>query len=162
MPGSEGRVSMAVLVVNGEDTGLIHRSVLDRVASIGSRLGCRAAATLASLPASFDGTSLRRLRGDLEQVIAFADAARQTGWTLGGLAAAPADRAVPVLSTAQGMVWVHPARGFELHETAGARRVTELAGWHGTARRAALTSLTAPLVEAVARARTLEVRTPAG
>jgi hypothetical protein len=153
---------MAVLVVNGQDIGLIHRSVLDRVASIAARLERQNAVTLASLPASFDGTSLRRLRGDLDQVIAFADAARQTGWTLGSLAAAPADKAVPVLSTAHGMVWVHPARGFELHGKAGARRVTELAGWQGTARRAALTSLAAPLVEAVARARTLQVRAPAG
>jgi hypothetical protein len=157
MSGAVGPVSMAVFTVDGEDVGQVHRSVLDRVAEIAGRLGCRDAIALGSLPASFRGADLARLRRDLEQILAFADAAQRTGWVLGELAVAPGEQPVPVLDTPQGRLWAHPDRGFELHGTVGSQRVTELAEMPGTARRTALTCLIAPLVEAAARARLLEV-----
>lgn len=148
---------MALLTVDGEPAGRIHRSVLDRVAEIAGRLGCRGAAALGGSPVSFDRAAMARLRCDLEQVAAFADAARSTGWVLGDIAVAPGERPVPVLDTPQGGLWADAVRGFELHGPAGVRRVTELAEPPCTAQRTALRRLIAPLLEAAA-GRTLEVR----
>lgn len=148
---------MAVLTVNGRDTGLLHRSVLDRVAEVATRLGCANAASLGSLPVTFDGAAAGRLRRELDEVIAFADAARLSGWALGELAVAPGDRAVPVLDMPEGRLWAHPRHGFELRGEGGVRRVTELPSLEGEARRVALTSLVGPLAEAVARGGELNV-----
>lgn len=152
------RLYTAKMVADGAEAGLIHRSVLDRVTEIGGRLGCRATAALGALPASLTGQALRRLRRDLDELIAFADAVRYSGWVLGDLAAAPGDEPVPVLDTAAGRLWVSPVHGFELHESGGVRRITELAGTPGTAERAGLPLLLTPLAEVTARARLLEVR----
>ncbi|XVQ11458.1 hypothetical protein ACQP1W_02440 [Spirillospora sp. CA-255316] len=158
MARSQGRAAMVAVTVDGRDAGLVHRSVLDRVAEIAARLGCRGAVALGRPPAAFDGAAVPRLRRDLDQVIAFADASRRTGWELGGIAVAPGEEPVPVLDTPEGTLWAHPLRGFELRGPEGARRVTELAEPPGTARRAPLARLIAPLAEAAARARVLEVR----
>ncbi|GAA4096720.1 MULTISPECIES: hypothetical protein [Actinomadura] len=157
MTRSQDRPNMVLLTVNGRDMGLIHRSVLDRVAEIADRLGCRGAMALGGPPASFAGADVARLRRDLDQVIAFADAARRTGWTLGDIAVAPGEQPEPVLDTPQGRLWAHPVRGFELHGADGVRRVTELAEPRGTARRTPLARLITPLAEAAARAQVLEV-----
>ncbi|MEV3922884.1 hypothetical protein [Actinomadura coerulea] len=157
MADSQGRADVVLLTVDGEQVGHVHRSVLDRVAEIAGRLGCRDAVALACPPVTFDGSRMPRLRRDLEQVIAYAEAARQTGWTLGDIAVAPGDQAVPVMDTAQGRVWAHPVRGFELHGEDGVCRVTELAEMPGTPQRTPLAHLIAPLVEAAARARVLEI-----
>ncbi|MFF5259904.1 hypothetical protein ACFY4C_13230 [Actinomadura viridis] len=153
---SQRRVCTVVLSVDGADAEVLHRSVLDEVAAIARRLGCRSAAELGGLPAAFTGDRVARLRRDLDEVIAFATAAQRTGWVLGDLAAAPRDHPVPVLDTPQGRLWAHPLHGFELHRDGRAQRVTELAGVPGTARRTALPVLIAPLVRAVARARLVE------
>ncbi|MFC5747737.1 hypothetical protein [Actinomadura rugatobispora] len=159
MGRAQGRAAMVRLTVDGRDAGLVHRSVLERVAEIAGRLGCRAAVALGLPPVSYDGAGLARLRRDLDQVIAFADASRRTGWELGDLAVAPGERPVPVLDTPQGVLWADALRGFELRGTGGAaRRVTELAEPPGTARRTPLTRLIEPLAEAAGRARVLEVR----
>ncbi|WP_433467296.1 hypothetical protein [Spirillospora sp. CA-128828] len=157
MADSQGRVNVVLLTVDGADVGLVHRSVLERVGEIAGRLGCRSAVALGSPPVSFAGSCLPRLRRDLEQIIAFSDAARRTGWVLGEIAVAPGDRAMPVMDTEQGKLWVHPVRGFELHGETGVRRVTELADVPGTPKRTSLGRLIAPLAEAAARARVLEV-----
>ncbi|WP_141578184.1 hypothetical protein [Actinomadura sp. WMMA1423] len=157
MADSQGRTNVVLLTVDGERVGHVHRSVLDRVAEIAGRLGCRDAVALGSPPVTFGGSCVPRLRRNLEQVIAYADAAQRTGWVLGEIAVAPGDRAVPVMETAQGRLWAHPVRGFELHDAAGVRRVTELAEMPGTPRRAPLACLIAPLAEAAARAQVLEI-----
>ncbi|CNF03623.1 Uncharacterised protein [Mycobacterium tuberculosis] len=146
-----------MMTVGDVEAGLIHRSVLDRVAEMAGRLGCRGAASLGSLPASFTGACLHRMRLDLNEVMAFAEAADRTGWTLGDLAAAPGDEPVPVLDTPDGTVWASSARGFELRGPDGARYLTEVAGLPGTARRTALLLLIAPLAEAARRAQILQV-----
>lgn len=157
-PGLPDRLGMVLLAVDGHVAGLIHRSVLDRVADLDARLGCVGGLTLRRLPTAFEGVSLRRLRRDLEQIVAFADAARGSGWALGELTAAPGDDPVPVLEDPRGTIWVHPVRGFELHGKTGVQRVTELPQVPGmTARRVPLTELIIPLVEAAARARVLKV-----
>ncbi|MGI8330892.1 hypothetical protein ACRYCC_13080 [Actinomadura scrupuli] len=157
-PGPPDRLGMVLLAVDGDAAGLIHRSVLDRVADLDARLGCVGALTLRKLPTVFEGGSLRRLRRDLEQIIAFADAARSSGWALDELTAAPGDDPVPVLDDPRGRIWAHPVRGFELHGKSGVQRVTELPQMPGaTARRVPLTDLIVPLVEAAARARVLAV-----
>ncbi|GAA4613473.1 hypothetical protein GCM10023195_58300 [Actinoallomurus liliacearum] len=148
---------MVGLVVDGERTGLLHRSVLDRVVEIADRLGCRSAVAFGGLPVYFSGADLRRLRRDLDQVVAFADAARRTGWRLGGLSAAPGARPVRVAETSGGTLWADAVRGFVLRGSAGRRRGVPYARPSATARRTPLSGLTAPLVEAVARARVLEV-----
>ena len=157
MPGAQNRLCTAMMTVDDTKAGLIHRSVLDRVAEIAGRLGCRAAATLGALPASFTGTDLVRMRRDLDEVMAFVEAARRTGWVLGDLAAAPGDEPVPVLDTPVGRVWATSARGFELRGPDGVRHVTELTGLPGTARRTALLLLIAPLAEAAGRAGVLRL-----
>ncbi|SNR50936.1 hypothetical protein [Actinomadura mexicana] len=157
MADSQGRANVVLLTVDGEQVGHVHRSVLDRVAEIAGRLGCRDAVALAGPPVTFGGSCVPRLLRDLEQVIAYADAAQRTGWVLGDLAVAPGDRAVPVMDTAQGRLWAHPVRGFELHGATGVRRVVELAEAPGTPQRAPLARLIAPLAEAAARARVLEI-----
>ncbi|NDU76115.1 hypothetical protein GWI34_26305 [Actinomadura sp. DSM 109109] len=157
MADSQDRARVVLLTVDGEDVGHVHRSVLERVAEIAGRLGCRDAVALACPPVTFGGTCVSRLRRDLEQVIAYADAANRTGWVLGDIAVAPGDRAVPVMDTAQGRLWAHPVRGFELHGATGVRQVTELDEVPGTPQRAPLASLIAPLVEAAASARVLEI-----
>lgn len=157
MPGAQNRLCTAMMTVGDVEAGLIHRSVLDRVAEIAGRLGCHGAASLDSLPASFTGAYLHRMRRDLDEVMAFAEAADRTGWILGDLAAAPGDEPVPVLDTPDGRVWASSARGFELHGPGGARRLTELAGLSGTARRTALLLLIAPLAEAARRAQLLQI-----
>jgi hypothetical protein len=151
------RGNMALVTVNGQHFTSIHRSVLDRVAGIADRLGCRVAVVLGSPPASFEGAGLARLRRDLEQIIAFADATRRTGWVLGEIAVAPGDRPERVLETSEGSLWAHAIRGFELRGTAGTRRVTGLPGRPGTARRVPLTDLVEPLARALARAQVMEV-----
>lgn len=162
MPESCEPAGTAVLVVDGKDAGPVHLSVLASAADLGARLGCRTVVELGRPPARFDGERLRRLRRELNEVMAFADAARRTGWTLGRLAAAPCDRPVVVLDVPQGRVWAHPERGFELHDADGAHPITELAGLPGTARRTALSRLLLPLAEAAGRAERLEVRRPDG
>lgn len=157
MPGLGSPLCVAVLAVNGRDRSLLHRSVLDRVAEVAARLGCRNAASLGGLPVSFNDATVGRLRRELDQVIAFADAARLTGWALGELAVAPGERAVPVLDMPGGRLWAHPQHGFELRGADGVRRVTELPSLPGTARRVALTSLVGPLADAVARGGELNV-----
>ncbi|MEU9845495.1 hypothetical protein AB0C69_40540 [Actinomadura sp. NPDC048032] len=157
MAESQGRADVALLIVDGVQVGHVHRSVLDRVAEIAGRLGCRDAVALAGPPVTFDSSRVPRLRRDLEQVIAYAEAARQTGWVLGDLAVAPGDQAVPVMDTAQGRIWAHPVRGFELHGEAGVRRITELAEMPGTPQRTPLARLIAPLADAAARAQVLEI-----
>ncbi|MBG6093030.1 hypothetical protein [Actinomadura viridis] len=142
--------------MDGTEAEVVHRSVLDEVAGIARGLGCRSAAELDCLPASFTGDRVARLRRDLDEVIAFATAAQRTGWVLGDLAVAPRDHPVPVLDTPQGRLWAHPLRGFELHREGRAQRVTELDGVPGTARRTALPVLIAPLATLVARARLVE------
>jgi hypothetical protein len=155
------RLGMVLLAVDGEVAGQVHRSVLDRVVDLDARLGCVGALTLRKLPAVFEGGGLRRLRRDLEQVIAFADAARSSGWALDELTAAPGDDPVPVLDDPRGRIWAHPVRGFELHGKTGVRRISELSQVPGVpARRVPLTVLITPLVEAAARARVLELREP--
>jgi hypothetical protein len=151
-----------MMTVGDVEAGLIHRSVLDRVAEIAGRLGCRGAASLDDLPASFAGACLHRMRLDLDEVMAFAEAADRTGWTLGDLAAAPGDEPVPVLDTPDGRVWASSARGFELHGPGGARHITELAGLPGTARRTALVLLITPLVEAARRTQLLRIHEYSG
>ncbi|MFG2084871.1 hypothetical protein [Spirillospora sp. NPDC048824] len=157
MPGAQHRLCTAIITVGDTETGLIHRSVLGRVADIAGRLGCRSAASVDNLPASFTGAVLVRMRRDLDEVMAFAEAARRTGWVLGDLAAAPGDEPVPVLDTPDGRVWASSARGFELHGPDGVRYVTELAGLPGTARRTALMLLITPLAEAARRAQLLQI-----
>ena len=151
---------LAVLAVDGVETHRIHRSVLERAAQIAGRLDCRAVARLAGPPVTYADAELRRLRRDLDQVIAFADAARHTGWVLGDVAAAPGDEPVQVLQLAQGVLWADAVRGFELHGSGGVRRVTELPGGPGTARRVPLPDLLTPLVESAARAEVLDVYEP--
>ena len=141
---------MVPLTVDGKSAGHVHRSVLDRVAEIAGRLRCEGAVTLGSPPASFDGPGLARLRRDLELIVAFADAARCTGWVLGDIAVAPGEKPVPMLDTPQGRLWVHPVRGVELHAATGARQVTERVRLDSTARRTALHRLIAPLLKAAA------------
>ena len=162
--GPYGRqVGTVLIAVDGRAAGEVHHSVLARVADVAGRLGCREAARLAALPVTYEGTQIPGLWRDLDQVIAFADAARHTGWTLGTLTAAPVERAVPVADTPQGRLWVHPARGFELHDKRGVRKVATLdeivhAGEPGPfkspaaerARRVPLARLIAPLTQAVA------------
>ncbi|GAA2404263.1 hypothetical protein GCM10010191_09970 [Actinomadura vinacea] len=157
LPG--GR-NMVLLTVDGDDTGLVHRSVLERVAEIAGRLGCCGAVALGRPPVSFDGADVQRLRRDLDQIIAFADAARRTGWVLGDIAVAPGEQPVAVLDTPLGVLWAHRDRGFELRGTGGVRPVTDLAEAPGSARRTPLTSLIEPLVEAAGRARVLKVCEP--
>lgn len=152
MPGSQGLVGMAVLAVDGEAYCLVHRSVLDVVCELAGRLDCRCAVALGSLPTWFEADRMPALRRDLEQVAAFADAGRRTGWSLGELAVAPGPRPAPVLDTPEGMVWVHPARGFELHSPHGARRITEFDRLPGTVRRIPLIDIMAPLIDAASRA----------
>lgn len=160
-PGLTGRLGMVLLAVDGEAAGLIHRSVLDRVAEFAGRLGCRGALTLRTLPATFEGDGVPRLRRDLEQIIAFADAARRTGWMLDELVAAPGEHPVQVLDDPRGRIWVHPVRGFELHGTGGVQRITELSQAPGaSACRVPLLELIAPLAEAAGRATLLEVYEP--
>ncbi|XRQ08756.1 hypothetical protein ACN3XK_71710 [Actinomadura welshii] len=149
-------VGMVLLTVDGAGAGRIHRSVLDRVAEIAGRLGCRSAAALGDPPVSFDAAALPRLRRELEQVAAFADAARCTGWIVGDVAAAPGERPVPVLDTPQGRLWAHPVRGAELRGPAGARQATGPGEPDGGAQRAPLRRIIAPLLDAAA-GRTLEV-----
>ncbi|TDC42488.1 hypothetical protein E1281_36135 [Actinomadura sp. KC345] len=158
MTEPRGCVNLAVLLREGKTVGHVHRSVLDRVSEIASRLGCREAAALGRLPVSFTGTGVPRLHRDLEQVIAFAAAARRTGWVLGEIAVAPAERPVLVMRTDKGRLWAHSARGFEMHDSAGVRQISELDSVPGVARRAPLTDLILPLAEAVAHARVLELR----
>ncbi|GAA4336929.1 hypothetical protein GCM10023178_50110 [Actinomadura luteofluorescens] len=157
MADSQGRVDVVLLTVDGEQVGHVHRSVLDRVAEIAGRLGCHDAVALARPPVTFDGSRVPRLRRDLEQVIAYAEAARQTGWVLGDLAVAPGEQAVPVMDTAQGKIWAHPVRGFELHGEAGVCRITELDEIPGTPQRTPLARLIAPLADAAACAKVLLV-----
>lgn len=157
-PSTDGLLGMAVVVVDGVDTVLIHRSVLNRVAEIAFRLGCHGATPLGRRPASLSGTQVSWLRRDLDQVMAFADATLRTGWELWELAAAPADEPVPVLGAPHGRIWVDPARGFELRGTGGGPQRTAV--WEqlsGTARRVALSRLIAPLSGAAARAQVLEI-----
>lgn len=157
MAGLLDVMGIAVLAVDGEQVGLVHVSVPCLVAEIARRLGCREVPALGHMPASFKGDRLRRLRGDLDQVAAFADASRRTCWSLGELVVAPGEQPVPVLDTPQGKVWVHPLRGFELHAKTGVQRVTELARLPGTVRRTPLTDAMVPLTEAAARAQVLEM-----
>lgn len=157
MLGADG---MAVLAVEGEDAGdaaLVHRSVLSAVAGIARRLGCRSAATLDELPAHFDADLLGRLRSELDQVVAFADAARRTGWSIGALAVVPDGEPISLLDHPEGRVWVNRACGFELRDGTGARPITELAGQRGAARRTPLIEIMAPLMGAVGRAGALKV-----
>ncbi|MGH3243312.1 MAG: hypothetical protein ACRDNL_23235 [Spirillospora sp.] len=158
MARGQDLASLVLLTAEGQDPALIHRSVLDRVAEIADRLGCRAAARLGWPPVVFRGAELARLRRDLEQVIAFADAVRRTGWVLGEMAVAPGDRPERVLETSEGGLFAYSARGFEWRDAAGSRPVTELSEASGTARRVPLTDLTEPLTRVVARAEILEVR----
>ncbi|GAA1785660.1 hypothetical protein [Actinomadura chokoriensis] len=151
-------LGLLVLTVDDQDVGVLHRSVLDLVAEIAGRLGGGHATALGTRPAAFDAGQMPRLRRELEQVAAFADATRRHGWSLGELAAAPAERSVPVLETEKGTVWVNPVRGFELHDAAGVRPLTELDDMPGTARRTPATRLMGPLLAAAARARRLEIR----
>ncbi|MFB4319806.1 hypothetical protein ACA361_37505 [Actinomadura sp. 21ATH] len=146
------------MTVNGQGFALVHRSVLERVAEIAGRLGCDGAAALGRLPASFESAGLARLRRELDQVVAFADAARCTGWALGEVAVAPGDRPERVLDTPEGTLWASSIRGYEVRGAAGTRRVTRLAGWPGQARRVPLTALAEPLLQAVARAGVLQIR----
>lgn len=150
-------MNLAVLAVDGEQTHRIHRSLLERVAEIAGRLDCSAASRLAGPPITYADAELRRLRRDLEEVIAFADASRRTGWVLGDVAAAPGDEPVRVLDSPEGELWADAVRGFELHEADGVRPVTEWPGQDGCARRVALPALLTPLVEAAARAEVLDV-----
>lgn len=150
-------MSQAVLAVDKADAYHIHHSILERAAQIADRLDCRAAARLASLPATYADAELRRLRGDLEQVIAFADASRRTGWVLGDVAVAPGEQSVRVLELPEGVLWADAVRGFELHGADGVWRVTEVPGLKGHARRVPLTDLLAPLTESAGRAGVLEV-----
>lgn len=170
-PGPLGRqVGTVLLAVDGTAVGEIHHSVLTRVAGVAERLGCREAARLGSPPVVFEGAAIRALRRDLAQVLAFADAAHHTGWTLGRLTAAPSERAVPVADTPQGRLWVHPARGFELHDKRGVRKVATLSeithlGEPGPfkspdterARRVPLDGLIAPLTQATTAAYRIEL-----
>lgn len=149
--------NLVLLTVNGRDSALVHRSVLDRVAEIADRLGCRVAVVLGSPPASFEGADLARLRRDLDQIVAFADAARRTGWVLDEIAVAPGDRPERILDMSEGSLWAHALRGFELRGAVGTRRVTGLAEFPGAVRRVPLTDLFEPLIRAAARARVLEV-----
>lgn len=158
MARTQDRANLVLLTVNGQDSALIHRSVLDRVAEIADRLGCGVAVVLGSPPATFESADLARLRRDLDQIIAYADATRRTGWVLGEIAVAPGDRLERVLDTSAGSLWAHSVRGFELRGAAGTHRVTDLAEPPGTARRVPLTDLIEPLTTAVARAQVLEVR----
>lgn len=150
-------MNQAVLAVDKADTYHIHHSILERAAQIADRLDCRAAARLASLPVTYADAELRRLRGDLDQVIAFADASRRTGWALGDVAVAPGEESVQVLELPEGVLWADAVRGFELHGADGVRRVTELPGGQGPARRVPLTDLFGPLTESAARAGVLDV-----
>ncbi|URM98902.1 hypothetical protein LUW76_33765 [Actinomadura madurae] len=144
--------------VDGEVWGALHGSVLERVVGIAERLGCVRAPVLGQPSVVVRDRELRGLVLDLEQVVAFADAARATGWALGRLAAAPWNEAVAVLDDTRGRIWVHPARGFELHHAGGVRRITELPGVaSGPARRVPLVELIGPLVEAASRAMVLEL-----
>ncbi|MFC5750707.1 hypothetical protein [Actinomadura rugatobispora] len=148
-----------VLLTVDEENVLIHRSVLDRVAEIAERLECRSAVALGSPAAVFEeGAALARLRRDLDQIIALADAAWRTGRLLGDIAVAPGDQPERVLDTAEGRLWAHALRRLELHGTASPRRVTELREPPGTARRAPLSNLIEPLAQAAARARVLDRR----
>ncbi|QKG23257.1 hypothetical protein [Actinomadura verrucosospora] len=162
MPSAHDRLGTALILVDGDATGPIHRSVLERVSEIGARLCCCSAATLGGLPASYTDAALRQLRRDLEEVMAFAQAARRTGWVLGDLVAAPGDAPVPVMDTPDGRLWARSTRGFELHGPGGARQITELPGTPGTAARTPLPQLIAPLAAAAARAELLEVVEPVG
>ena len=155
-----GPVNLAVLAVDGVEAHRVHRSVLERAARIASRLDCVAATRLAHPPVTYADAELRRLRRDLEQVIAFADASRHTGWVLGDVAAAPGDEPVQVLRLEQGMLWADAVRGFELHGTDGVQRVTEWPGMTGSARRVPLPVLLTPVIESAARAGKLDVYDP--
>lgn len=153
-----GQVGMVLLVVDGNAAGAVHRSLLDRVAELGERLGCRRANGLRELPAAYEGGALRTLLRDLDEIVAFADAARRTGWELDGLAAAPGDESVAVLDEPRGTIRVHPQRGFEFHRDGGVQRVTELPQLPGASSQpVALTKLMVPLVEAAARAGRLDL-----
>lgn len=153
-----GAVGLVPFTVDGVEAGLVHQSVLDRITELADRLGCHNARRLGELPATFEPKALKGLRRDLDQIIAFADAARRTGWTLNGLVAAPGDQPVPVLETPRGWVWVDQIRGFELRGPEGAQRIRELPGAPGcVAERVPLPSLIAPLAAAAARARLFEV-----
>jgi hypothetical protein len=155
---TEGLLGMAVVVVDGVDTVLVHRSVLNRVAEIAFRLGCHDATPLVRRPTLLSGPQVPRLRRDLDQVTAFADATLRTGWQLWELAAAPADEPVAVMDTPYGRVWVDPAYGFKLHGTdGGPRRATAVRQLPGTARRVALSRLIAPLRGVATRAQVLEI-----
>lgn len=153
-------MDLVAFAVDGEEAHRVHRSVLERAAEIAGRLDCRAAARLAEPPATYAGADLRRLRRDLEEVVAFADASRRTGWVLGDVAAAPGDEPVQVLELPEGGLWADAVRGFELHEASGVTRVTEWPGSDGPARRVALPVLLTPLVESAARAEALDVYVP--
>ncbi|HEY8482403.1 MAG TPA: hypothetical protein VIL71_21465 [Spirillospora sp.] len=156
MAGARDCVDAVTVVPDGREFSVVHRSVLDRVTEIADGLGCAAAAALGDLPVSFSGSRLERLRRDLEQVIAFADAARRTAWTIGDIAVAPADRKVMVMDMRQGELWADPVHGFELHGSGGMQRVTELDSVPGTARRVSLGGVIVPLAEAAARAEELQ------
>ncbi|QKG23348.1 hypothetical protein [Actinomadura verrucosospora] len=160
MPSAHDRLGAALILVDGVEAGAIHRSVLERVSEIGARLCCCCALKLGGLPASYASAALRQLGRDLEEVMAFAQAARRTGWVLGDLAAAPGDGPVPVMDTPDGRLWARSAHGFELHGPGGVRQITELPGTPGTAARAPLPQLIAPLAAAAARAELLEVAEP--
>lgn len=161
MAGARDCVNAVTVVRDGRETAVVHRSVLDRVTEIADGLGCGSAVSLGGLPVSFAGSCVRRLRRDLEQVIAFADAAGRVAWTLGDIAVAPGDRRVLVMETPQGELWADPVHGFELRGSAGVRRVSELDAVQGTACRTTLGEVVVPLAEAAARARALEFRTRA-
>lgn len=154
----KGAIGFVPFAVDGVEAGLVHRSVLARITELADRLGCRTACRLGALPASFEQAVLKGLRRDLDQIIAFADAARRTGWMLNGLTAAPGDKPVQVLETPLGCVWVHQTRGFELRGPGGTERITELPEAPGcAAQRVPLPGLIAPLAEAAAHARLFEV-----
>lgn len=152
------RLCLVTLAVDGARTGSVHQSILDRVAETARRLGLATAAELDRLPVAIGSARLPRLRRDLQEVAAFSDAARCTGWVLGDLAAAPGDQPVPVLDTPEGRLWATSAHGFEFLEPGGVRQVSSLAQVPGTARRVPLPFLIAPLAEAAARAGSLELR----
>jgi hypothetical protein len=140
------RVGTAVLRVDGRGVGEVHGTVLEQAARLAVRLGLPRAAGLSRLPAVFAGDSLRGLRRDLDQVMAFADCSQRTGWVLGEVGVAPGDAPVWVMDTERGSVWARAGRGFELRTAAGVERI------EAGARRTSLARLIAPVALAVATA----------